>query len=312
MRVSAPLWHFTSLLKDLSEFFLQMRFSAVSFLVSVHSDQPPVCHGAMHAKRVLRLHAACCHAPQRHSLLLWIPEGRWHGEYTWVRKHAPVTFCLWSHHAPPLPFPQARTGIVMNIIGILCITLAINSWGKAMFDLDTYPAWANATGVWGRSGCRTWSMHALPLSPTSTRPRQQVGATTQDVWANRRGSTVPRWVPWGSSEPSCERQWSPTGEGQKAVICFFFFLFTLYNSKDIFILLYQAHEEPFSQMNQKSQSSFQNSEHHQIVIISTWPIINILTKIIKIHNPELFVLFCEKKKKNRHWLLHNLLLWRRE
>ncbi|TNN01689.1 solute carrier family 13 member 5 [Takifugu rubripes] len=42
---------------------------------------------------------------------------------------------------------MARTGIVMNIIGILCITLAINSWGKAMFDLDTYPAWANATGV---------------------------------------------------------------------------------------------------------------------------------------------------------------------
>ncbi|XP_078101427.1 Na(+)/citrate cotransporter-like [Sander vitreus] len=42
---------------------------------------------------------------------------------------------------------MARTGIVMNIIGILCITLAINSWGKAMFDLDSFPAWANVTGV---------------------------------------------------------------------------------------------------------------------------------------------------------------------
>lgn len=52
-----------------------------------------------------------------------------------------------SQCAPPLPPPQAKTGIVMNIIGILCITLAINSWGKAMFDLDTFPAWANATGV---------------------------------------------------------------------------------------------------------------------------------------------------------------------
>uniref|UniRef100_A0A8D0D110 Solute carrier family 13 member 5 n=1 Tax=Sander lucioperca TaxID=283035 RepID=A0A8D0D110_SANLU len=40
---------------------------------------------------------------------------------------------------------MARTGIVMNIIGILCITLAINSWGKAMFDLDSFPAWANWT-----------------------------------------------------------------------------------------------------------------------------------------------------------------------
>uniref|UniRef100_A0A665T967 Solute carrier family 13 member 5b n=1 Tax=Echeneis naucrates TaxID=173247 RepID=A0A665T967_ECHNA len=42
---------------------------------------------------------------------------------------------------------MARTGIVMNIIGILCITLAINTWGKAMFNLDSYPVWANVTGV---------------------------------------------------------------------------------------------------------------------------------------------------------------------
>lgn len=42
---------------------------------------------------------------------------------------------------------MAKTGIVMNIIGILCITLAINTWGKAMFNLNTFPSWANTTGV---------------------------------------------------------------------------------------------------------------------------------------------------------------------
>ncbi|XP_008302401.1 solute carrier family 13 member 5-like, partial [Stegastes partitus] len=40
---------------------------------------------------------------------------------------------------------MAKTGIVMNIIGIGCISLAINSWGRAMFALDTFPSWANAT-----------------------------------------------------------------------------------------------------------------------------------------------------------------------
>ncbi|XP_061829200.1 Na(+)/citrate cotransporter isoform X1 [Nerophis lumbriciformis] len=40
---------------------------------------------------------------------------------------------------------MARTGIVMNIIGIVCITLAINTWGRAMFQLDTFPTWANVT-----------------------------------------------------------------------------------------------------------------------------------------------------------------------
>ncbi|XP_028838681.1 solute carrier family 13 member 5a [Denticeps clupeoides] len=42
---------------------------------------------------------------------------------------------------------MAKTGFVMNIIGILCITLSINSWGRAMFDLNTFPVWANGTEV---------------------------------------------------------------------------------------------------------------------------------------------------------------------
>uniref|UniRef100_A0A8D0BVA3 Solute carrier family 13 member 5 n=1 Tax=Salvator merianae TaxID=96440 RepID=A0A8D0BVA3_SALMN len=40
---------------------------------------------------------------------------------------------------------MAKCGIMMNFIGILCSTLAINSWGKAMFHLDTFPLWANST-----------------------------------------------------------------------------------------------------------------------------------------------------------------------
>ncbi|XP_074016578.1 Na(+)/citrate cotransporter isoform X2 [Numenius arquata] len=40
---------------------------------------------------------------------------------------------------------MVKTGIVMNIIGVLCVTLAINTWGRSMFELDTFPAWANTT-----------------------------------------------------------------------------------------------------------------------------------------------------------------------
>ncbi|XP_058269062.1 Na(+)/citrate cotransporter isoform X2 [Hemibagrus wyckioides] len=42
---------------------------------------------------------------------------------------------------------MAKAGIMMNIIGIFCITLAINTWGKAMFHLDSFPTWANNTGL---------------------------------------------------------------------------------------------------------------------------------------------------------------------
>ncbi|XP_047234946.1 solute carrier family 13 member 5-like [Girardinichthys multiradiatus] len=40
---------------------------------------------------------------------------------------------------------MAKTGVVMNIIGIGCISLAINSWGRVMFSLDSFPSWANIT-----------------------------------------------------------------------------------------------------------------------------------------------------------------------
>ncbi|KAM3868632.1 Na(+)/citrate cotransporter-like [Diretmus argenteus] len=42
---------------------------------------------------------------------------------------------------------MAKTGVVMNVIGIGCISLAINSWGRVLFDLDTFPSWANATAA---------------------------------------------------------------------------------------------------------------------------------------------------------------------
>uniref|UniRef100_A0A7M4EQI5 Solute carrier family 13 member 5 n=1 Tax=Crocodylus porosus TaxID=8502 RepID=A0A7M4EQI5_CROPO len=34
---------------------------------------------------------------------------------------------------------------IMNILGVLCVTLAINTWGRPLFDLDTFPSWANIT-----------------------------------------------------------------------------------------------------------------------------------------------------------------------
>uniref|UniRef100_A0A8C6SR64 Solute carrier family 13 member 2 n=1 Tax=Neogobius melanostomus TaxID=47308 RepID=A0A8C6SR64_9GOBI len=40
---------------------------------------------------------------------------------------------------------MVKAGFVLNIIGILCINVGINTWGYAMFDMGTFPAWANVT-----------------------------------------------------------------------------------------------------------------------------------------------------------------------
>ncbi|XP_051887162.1 solute carrier family 13 member 3 isoform X2 [Pristis pectinata] len=37
---------------------------------------------------------------------------------------------------------MVKSGIVMNILGILLILLAVNTWGYYLFDLSTYPQWA--------------------------------------------------------------------------------------------------------------------------------------------------------------------------
>ncbi|KAM4823695.1 Na(+)/citrate cotransporter isoform X2 [Urocitellus parryii] len=40
---------------------------------------------------------------------------------------------------------MVKTGLMMNLIGILCVFLAVNTWGRSLFDLDHFPDWANVT-----------------------------------------------------------------------------------------------------------------------------------------------------------------------
>ncbi|XP_019943915.2 solute carrier family 13 member 2-like [Paralichthys olivaceus] len=40
---------------------------------------------------------------------------------------------------------MAKTGFILNFVGVLTINLAINTWGVTMFKLDTFPSWANVT-----------------------------------------------------------------------------------------------------------------------------------------------------------------------
>ncbi|KAM6242049.1 solute carrier family 13 member 2 [Porphyrio hochstetteri] len=41
---------------------------------------------------------------------------------------------------------MAKAGFMLNILGVLTITLAINTWASSIFQLHTFPSWANRTG----------------------------------------------------------------------------------------------------------------------------------------------------------------------
>ncbi|NXJ73415.1 S13A2 protein, partial [Trogon melanurus] len=42
---------------------------------------------------------------------------------------------------------MAKSGFVLNILGVLTITLAINTWASPLFQLQTFPSWANKSGT---------------------------------------------------------------------------------------------------------------------------------------------------------------------
>ncbi|XP_032901749.1 solute carrier family 13 member 5-like [Amblyraja radiata] len=40
---------------------------------------------------------------------------------------------------------MVKAGFVLNVVSVVSVTVAINTWGRLMFHLDTFPAWANVT-----------------------------------------------------------------------------------------------------------------------------------------------------------------------
>lgn len=46
-----------------------------------------------------------------------------------------------------MPPPQVRAGFMLNILGVLTIMLAINTWGVPMFNLHQFPAWAHVNAT---------------------------------------------------------------------------------------------------------------------------------------------------------------------
>ncbi|XP_006756766.1 PREDICTED: solute carrier family 13 member 4 [Myotis davidii] len=46
---------------------------------------------------------------------------------------------------------MVKAGLGVNVIGLVIVTVAINTWGISLFDLDTFPAWAMAGNITDRT-----------------------------------------------------------------------------------------------------------------------------------------------------------------
>lgn len=122
-------------------------------------SEPSVLHDTCNNRMFICLHAASVHAAQLHRLCIRTSHGQRHGKI--LASDVERTF---QSPLPPcfhLLFSQVRTGVVMNILGILSVSLAMNTWGVAMFDLNAYPEWA----------------HHMNRSTTHLSPSQSLNAT---------------------------------------------------------------------------------------------------------------------------------------
>ncbi|XP_070280066.1 solute carrier family 13 member 4 [Myotis yumanensis] len=46
---------------------------------------------------------------------------------------------------------MVKAGLGVNVIGLVIVTVAINTWGISLFDLDTFPAWAMPSNITDRT-----------------------------------------------------------------------------------------------------------------------------------------------------------------
>lgn len=42
---------------------------------------------------------------------------------------------------------QVKAGLGVNVIGLVIVMVAINTWGVSLFHLDTFPAWAQVSNI---------------------------------------------------------------------------------------------------------------------------------------------------------------------
>ena len=42
---------------------------------------------------------------------------------------------------------QVKAGLGVNVIGLVTVMVAINTWGISLFDLNTFPAWAKVSNI---------------------------------------------------------------------------------------------------------------------------------------------------------------------
>lgn len=125
---------------------LKMWWLSFDFVFAGYSclSEPSVLHDTCNSRMFICLHAASVHTTQLHRLCNGTSHGQRHGKIltshtkTYCHLSSPITSCFL------LLFSQVKTGFVMNILGILSVSLAMNTWGVAMFDLNVYPEWAHS------------------------------------------------------------------------------------------------------------------------------------------------------------------------
>ncbi|XP_047005755.1 solute carrier family 13 member 2 isoform X2 [Ictalurus punctatus] len=103
-----------------------------------------ICNNAVISTVFLPILASMATALKVHPLSIMLPTSI-SSSFAFMFPVATPPNAITFNYANLKIMDMAKPGLVLNLLGVVCINFAVQTWGTAMFHLNEFPAWANVT-----------------------------------------------------------------------------------------------------------------------------------------------------------------------
>uniref|UniRef100_W5LAB3 Solute carrier family 13 member 2 n=1 Tax=Astyanax mexicanus TaxID=7994 RepID=W5LAB3_ASTMX len=116
------------------------------FLCFIMAMLTEICNNAVVSTVLLPVLASMAGAVELHPLYIMIPPTI-ASSFAFMLPVATATNAIAFSYANLKIMDMVKPGLMLNLLGILCVNLAIHTWGTAIFQLNEIPSWANVTNA---------------------------------------------------------------------------------------------------------------------------------------------------------------------
>ncbi|XP_072521414.1 Na(+)/citrate cotransporter-like isoform X1 [Salminus brasiliensis] len=120
---------------------------ALSFLLCfIMAMLTELCHNAVISTMLLPVLASMATAVELHPLYIMLPPTI-SASFAFMLPVATPPNAITFSYAKLKIMDMVKPGLMLNLLGILCVNFAVHTWGTALFQLNEVPSWANVTTI---------------------------------------------------------------------------------------------------------------------------------------------------------------------